>query len=442
MKKFSLALGIVALLSVAFLAAPAPVMADCGKMVIVYYVWPSPPPPPPPPQPQLICREWYVVQPTRPMRHFANPNADKVLQDADRQSDNVNFRNDVRGNNNQVTNNVIINRPDNILGGEEGFTPTGFIPTKPETVDRITQTDYEKWMTETTRTDTHETGTVMTSSAETGFAMGPDDAFKEPQQQAVLAWNGREEVLILSTNEKANMPKGAAMLSVLPLPGKPISVERANLKSFVTAKAIMQEKLEADDDGFSLGEVLKTKIGSHNIFVWEVESKDDFQGKVQSYISDTYGGKAAALISSNTLKVIDQYLKEGFRYFAFDLTIVENELSTKEAIAYRFESTYAYFPLRISQIGGAGSTLVDLVVLTTLGDKQLGFSQRSGVQGSYPGLATFFSKTPFTTKDLDDIDGSLSKLFGNQTVYGRLIMFRSEKIDGFKNDFEAVPLSR
>ena len=427
MKKSTIVLGIAALISAAFLAVPSPVMADCGKMVIVYYVWPSPPPPPPRP----VCPDTFR-RPIVPQHPFGSQTIDSHLNQIGRDPVGI----IINGNGNQIN----YNKPP-VTGVDDGSgsgsfpgstpdVPSYVNPADPGSVDKISESDYSKWAT----------GSVPPAdSTGTGFNLGPDNAFSEPNQQAVLAWNGKEEVLILSTNEKTTLSKGTAMLSVLPLPGKPVSIERANVKSFAIAKGIMNEKLKQQNTTMNMGVVLTTKIGSHNIFVWEIESKNDFQGKVQSYISDHYGGKAAALISSNTLKVIDQYVKEGFRYFAFDLTLVEDEFSTKEAIAYRFESAYAYFPLRISQVGGVGETVVDLIVLTPMGEKKLTFSSRSGINEKDGSLGTFFAKDPFSPKDLSDIDPSLSKLFGNQTVYGRRITFRSQSIDSFKNDFELVP---
>lgn len=428
MKKSTIVLGIAALISAAFLAVPSPVMADCGKMVIVYYVWPSPPPPPPRP----VCPDMFR-RPIIPNHSFSNQNIDNHLTQIGRDPVGI----IINGNGNQINyNKPTVTGVDDGTGsgtwsGSTPVVPNNVSPANPESVDNMSTNDYETWATG---------GSVPAAPGVTGANFGPDDAFSEPNQQAVLAWNGKEEVLILSTNEKTTLTKGMAMLSVLPLPGKPVSIERANIKSFSIAKGIMKEKRKENLTSGDFGVVLEKKIGSHNIFVWEIESKNDFQGKVQSYISDHYGGKAAALISSNTLKVIDQYVKEGFRYFAFDLTLVENEFSTKEAIAYRFESAYAYFPLRISQVGGVGETFVDLVVLTPQGKGQLTFSSRSSVQINTPQLGISFADSPFSSKDLNDIDPALSKLFGNQTVYGRNVSFRAQKIDSFQNDLEMVPV--
>ena len=229
MKKFSLALGIVALLSVAFLAVPAPVMADCGKMVIVYYPWPTPPPPPP--RPTMLCGETYRPY-RRPNIQFENNFANQAYQNAQRNAINLG----IQGNNNQV--NVLIPEYARASGNEA--TIQGWDPKDPSTVSSGSQ----DWFGSTYPSSGSSSSAVGLDP--TGVKYGPDDTFLEPNQQGVLAWNGiqdkerGEEILILTTNESSEI--GSAMLSVLPLPGEPISIERANAESFVTAKALMREK--------------------------------------------------------------------------------------------------------------------------------------------------------------------------------------------------------
>ena len=425
MKTANIAFVAVALMSVALLAAPASVMADGGKMVVVNYLWPSPPPPPP-----TVMNFGNAVQKPQlpPVRAFEDQHTNDYVQKADPDAKNVEMSDD-------NSYRVVLPKP-----GGDGDVLKGWNPLDPESVE----TDWSRWLEEwSTKLSRNTVGADERETSRANFATGflnvPDYVYSAPSQDAVVAWNGHEELLILSTNEKSTLPEGSAMLSVIPLPGKPISVERASLRSIAIAKAIFVEKV-GEHLPQVIGSVFTTKIGVHSVFVMDIESKDDFLSKVQYSIANFYNNKAAAVITPDALKVVEQYLKEGFRYFAFDLTFVDNEFSTKEAIAYRFESQYLYFPLRISQVGGVGDTVVDLTVLSTLGDKKMTFTKRSGVSGSYPGLTTFFAPESFSSTDLADIDASLPSLFGNQTVYGRRILLRTHRIDGFQNDFETVPL--
>lgn len=60
-------------------------------------------------------------------------------------------------------------------------------------------------------------------------------SFREPIQQALIAWNGEEEILILQTMQESLLPKDGAVLSVVPLPGRPIDVSRGDPRAFERA---------------------------------------------------------------------------------------------------------------------------------------------------------------------------------------------------------------
>lgn len=195
--------------------------------------------------------------------------------------------------------------------------------------------------------------------------------FNEPEQQAVISWNGKNdqngrETIILTTNEEiAYRGQKGYLLSVLPLPGKPESVKPANQKAFLLAKGLFFSKTPKpaqSDVDFAV--VLREKIGAHNIFVWELDSVDTFQRDVQAWVAKEFGGNAAAYIDNETMNVLQYYIKSGFKYFAFDLTEV-GSLSTKAAIAYTFQSSAVYYPLVVSRIGGTDDySTVDLIIIT------------------------------------------------------------------------------
>ena len=63
----------------------------------------------------------------------------------------------------------------------------------------------------------------------TGLGMGAfNAAFEEPTQQAVIAWNGTEEMLVLMTQQKSTLRGEGAMLSCIPLPGEPLSAQKGD----------------------------------------------------------------------------------------------------------------------------------------------------------------------------------------------------------------------
>ena len=273
-----------------------------------------------------------------------------------------------------------------------------------------------------------------------------DRTFEERSQKALIAWNGYDneagiETLILSTDEVATENAPQAMLSVLPLPGKPISVERANLQAFIKAGILFDKKLVAKGQESSYGVVYTTKIGSHNIFVWEIEDIATFREKVESYIGAKYGNEAAVLITEHTENVIKYYFDKGFKYFAFDLTLVDNEIKTKEAIAYTFRTSYAFFPMAISAIGGSGRSVIELLVMTP-DEIALSKEFEKELKDTDTKL-TIVGNTSvyFDMDEVKSIDECLFKPFENENlkqVKARKFMIPLNDIAKFAADFEAV----
>jgi hypothetical protein len=374
---------------------PEALLADCGKMVVYVYVFPRPPR-----KPRRPNWEW-CQQPTFPIPqqtlNWDVPDYGQGQQMQQQQSQDL-------VNSNSNSSNITINNN------------TGTVPPPPPAGDGV-------------------------------VAYG-DNTFEERSQKALIAWNGKSddsgiETLILATDEISKTGKPQAMLSVLPLPGKPISIERANVKAFVQAQILLDQKIKAKGGASTYGVVLHKKIGSHDIFIWKLDNAATFKEEVTAYIADKYDNKAAALITDKTLQVINQYFKKGFRYFAFDLTLVDGKESTKEAIAYTFHSTYAYYPLAISAIGGTGRSLADLVVMTP-GKVELELTADFEAEAKTKGSKfTLIGNTSvdFTLDEVKSIDERLAKVFddsGLNSVSVRNITIPIKDIGNFNADFGAV----
>jgi hypothetical protein len=276
-----------------------------------------------------------------------------------------------------------------------------------------------------------------------------DATFSENNQQAVIAWNGKsddsgEETLILTTNEISRTKEKMAMLSVLPLPGKPISIDRANARVFVETKILLDKKLaevtqKAGQVG-GFGVFMTQTIGSNNIFVCELDNINTFKEEVIAYVADKYNNEATALITDKTVKTIQQYFDQGFRYFAFDLTEVGTEQTTKEAIAYRFKSKFAYYPLAISAIGGTGHSLIDFIVITP-GAINLAGAFEQGKEQAKPMVKANMSVN-FTLNELKQLDPKLADAFkdsGLSSVKVRNFLIEADDIGKtFTKDFQAI----
>ncbi len=293
-----------------------------------------------------------------------------------------------------------------------------------------------------------------------GLVPPPDDGdndgsvcgvFSESAQQAVIAWNGYndkngKETLVLTTNEVTSSERKGVLLSVMPLPGAPISVKEANIKTFVEAKALFRSKKKIGyPNGSCCGVVMTEKIGAHNIFVWKLDNVETFQKDVQSWVAAQYGKRAAALITKDTVRTLDYYFQKGFRFFAFDLTVVDGVTKTKAAIAYTFQSTYVYYPLVISRVGGESTnSTVDLIVMTPGDIKLNGAITKVITDGKRPdvknGEATLVGggNAEFTINEIRKLEPKLDVFDpGTGKVKVRNIRFTG-RLNGFVKDFTAI----
>lgn len=189
----------------------------------------------------------------------------------------------------------------------------------------------------------------------------------EPTQRAMIAWNGKEEILLLSTDLKAS--KATKVLEVIPLPAEP-KVTKGDVEVFRKAtklinKSIVQEAQARGHKGLSpslAGEItFHEKIGAQDISVVRVLNADSFIEWVNNYLKKA--GVDNPVIPESLTAVVKEYIKEGFTWFVFDVVSLDDKPKTNEAIQYRFKTNSLFYPLKISRTG-QGDTSVELLVLT------------------------------------------------------------------------------
>ena len=193
----------------------------------------------------------------------------------------------------------------------------------------------------------------------------------EPKQRAMIAWNGTEEILLLSTDLRASRP--TKVLEVLPLPSEPV-VKKGDVEVFRKATALINRKLrerrvqalrrkgKTIPPKAPAGEVtFHKKIGAHDISVTRVLNKKGFINWVERYLRSA--GVGNPKISAAMKTVVGEYLREGFKWFVFDVVSLDQVSKTNEAIQYRFKTKSLYYPLKITRTE-KGYTSVELLILT------------------------------------------------------------------------------
>ena len=195
--------------------------------------------------------------------------------------------------------------------------------------------------------------------------------FNNAETRVIIAWNGKrnsegKETMIISSGASSAYRGGiTAALSIIPLPGPPISVTPVSQKAFFNAKSLFLSRTPSRRNEVVAPSVVSpTRIGCHNIFILRLDDVQDFYRQVTNYVLHKYNSRAFPFLDSETLRVLEYYFERGFRYFAFDLTEVGLN-SEKETVAYTFKSSAVYYPLVINRIGGTDQpSTVDLIVMT------------------------------------------------------------------------------
>ncbi len=199
----------------------------------------------------------------------------------------------------------------------------------------------------------------------------PDIRIFEPKQRAMIAWNGEEEILLLSTDMRAS--DSTEVLEVLPLPSEPV-VKKGDIETFRKATNLINKKIRLQDILISkrnggkergikpAGEItFHKKIGAHDISVAHVLNKDGFIRWVEKYL-DSLGVKNPE-IPEGLKKVVDEYLEEKFTWFVFDVVSLDKEIKTNDAIQYRFKTDFLFYPVKIMNTE-EGYTSMELLILT------------------------------------------------------------------------------
>jgi hypothetical protein len=204
--------------------------------------------------------------------------------------------------------------------------------------------------------------------ADRGMVPIGDVSVYGPGQKAIIAWNGDEEIMILSTDVSAS--GDSQVLEILPLPSEP-KVEKGDFASFEQVNKLIEEHLPRHWwDGFrkgmlSPGEgveiIFHEKIGAHDITVVEAGDSAELVMWAEDFLRDA--GIEHEISSPKLESLVSDYIARDIDYFVFDLIEVTSEPKSIEPIVYRFDSDFLYFPLKISTLA-EGWTDINLFLLT------------------------------------------------------------------------------
>ena len=194
----------------------------------------------------------------------------------------------------------------------------------------------------------------------------------EPGQKAIICWDGVQEMLILSTDIKADQT--TKVLEIMPLPAEP-QISTCNYTIFESIKRLVEwrEKTSNDertggfDDSNSENEkppeidiIFHKNLGIHNMTVIKAYTASGFANWTGEFIRSV---GLTPMSYPKAEKLAESYISRNIQYFVLDIIELTPELSSPQPIIYKFYSTSVYYPMEITSLTGGESHIL-LFILT------------------------------------------------------------------------------
>ncbi len=209
---------------------------------------------------------------------------------------------------------------------------------------------------------------LPSASADRGMlSLAPGVSIYEPGQKAIIAWNGREEILILSTDVHADA--NTTVLEVMPLPSNPVAIEKASFESFVAVQDLTQRNAPTltaygrSVGGEGVQVTFHEKIGAHDITVAKASNANELVEWAENFLRSNQISLGQRVSLREFEPVVEGYMARGFRFFVLDLMELSPKPNSAEPILYRFETSFLYYPLKISS-PLPGKAKITLFVIT------------------------------------------------------------------------------
>jgi len=260
-------------------------------------------------------------------------------------------------------------------------------------------------------------------SADKGMIIiGPKEVWlEESAQNAIVAWNGKEEVIILSTDTRSL--ESTLVLEVLPLPSNPTKVEEGNFDSFVMLTEIVNKKVKAirEREGYKafgrraissgIEITFHKKIGSHDVTIVKVSDLDYFICWIKNFTISK--GFKYREISPEFKDTVAEYLNRGINFFVFDVIEVGKDRRSIKPLIYKFETNYLYYPLKITATSDAKRSFSEINLFLIAE----GIINKSAIRSAGLRLGVGFDHYIELSKDeLKKVSPEMAKLFNSAYV--------------------------
>jgi hypothetical protein len=257
----------------------------------------------------------------------------------------------------------------------------------------------------------------------------------EPAQRAIIAHDGRREILILGTDLVAS--RKTTIVEFLPLPSKP-DVSLAPEGCFGALQKIVETRRlvyrvprgrggEGGGEEEGIKVVVDAHLGPHDVTVVEVKDLEGFLGWVEGYFQEK--GLGVPVIGGELREIVSGYLKRGIRFMAFDAIAAEPERKSIRPLCYEFDSSHLYYPLAVTNLYGGSGVIEIFLVLPR------GFYSNLGIPFSHEGKKIIESNAvDLEGSDARDLHPGIAKL-----LHPRKVVLKAFKYEGplrFRKDLD------
>ncbi len=196
----------------------------------------------------------------------------------------------------------------------------------------------------------------------------------EGGQKAIAAWNGTDEILVLSTDVRGSQE--TQVIEIMPLPSVP-EIEKGSEDSFRQVRSLVRQFYEFYYDSTPIGYfqgrhsvaaekeveiIFHDEIGAHFITVVKANVTEELTSWIEGFLSGI--GIDYADFPSGLDNLVAQYMEDELYFFVMDVITVNSTVKSVEPLVYRFKSSSLYYPLRISSLF-SGDTEIWLCTLTS-----------------------------------------------------------------------------
>ncbi|MEF8847355.1 MAG: DUF2330 domain-containing protein [Candidatus Paceibacterota bacterium] len=200
----------------------------------------------------------------------------------------------------------------------------------------------------------------------------PEVEVKADGLKAVVAWDGEEELLVVST--EMSVSRASKVLRVFPLPAKPTELREMKTPVFVNLESLLEKRISLErgvgekkdkvhnDKGHltALNIGTEYQIGPHRITFIKAQDSKSLISKFRKYFKELGSNW---IINTEIESIFESYLNEGVKFFALDLVNLTKKSQAVSPVQYRFPAENFFYPVASSSLV-QGRVQMDVFVFT------------------------------------------------------------------------------